>query len=43
VKVNLLIAESPYRERVRMCIKQSVCKYELVGLKVNGMWRYELF
>ena len=41
--MNLLIAENPFKERFRTWIKQSVCKYELMGLKINGMWIYELF
>jgi len=41
--VNLLIAESPFKEHVRTWIEQSVCKYELMGLKVNEMWIYEVF
>jgi len=36
-----LIAENPFKERFRTWIKQSVCKYELMGLKINGMWIYE--
>jgi hypothetical protein len=41
--VNVLIAEIPFKERVRSCIKQIVYKHELMGLKINGMRIYELF